>query len=333
MKTEKTGYRAQVIRTLLVLFAGGLLAALVSAAVSQPVVSAPLSAKEKAESDPVEGAGSLAGWFVLPLDSTSTITSYLPVIHGSPSSTTCNPTGGSGGFAPGRYETTVGGLNATVVVGEGYHPGTPTYLGFFIHGDNGSWTKFQTSSNPVTQFVNQHNWIFVAPQSPNGGQSWWTSWSGDHNEAFAHVLDEMFAKYNVCRNVVFGSSGSGGSEFWTTYFFPEEGDRYPAHTVIGCGGDDGLGSAGDRKIIALGQDPNVVARSTFEYVYGTEDYLYNLIQQSIEIYTEAGFTVYVHEIPGAGHCNRWTDEGLPNLSERIAQYWGVRGTALGVLDP
>jgi len=255
---------------------------------------------------------------------------YFPIIVAGPSdASNCNPTGGSRGLAPGRYRTTVAGLNATVVVGQGYDPRTPTYLAFFLHGDNGSWTKFLSTSNPVTKFVNQQGWIFVAAQSPNDGESWWTHWSGDHNQAFSRVLDEMFAKYNVCRDMVFGSSGSGGSEFWTSHFFPAKGAEYPAHTVIGCGGNDGYSRTSRQQVSALGRDPDVVRKSTFEYVYGTEDYLYRLVRESITLYTNAGFNVYVHEMAGAGHCNEWPADGFPDLSTQIATYWAKRAAALG----
>jgi hypothetical protein len=269
--------------------------------------------------------------FPLTLDFTPVATIYLPIIQSiPPSSTGCSPTGGSGGLPPGRYETKVAGLNATVVVGKGYDPQTPTYLGFFVHGDNGSWTKFQSSSNPVTEFVNQQGWVFVAPQSPNGGESWWENWNGDHNEALARVLDEMFAKYNVCRNILFGSTGSGGSVFWTGYFFPEKGGQYPTHIVIGCGGTYGHDSTSRQQIIALGQNPTVVTRSSFEYVYGTEDYLYNITVASIEFYTHAGFHVYPYKLQGAGHCNEWSGQGLPSLSEQTAIHWANRAAELGV---
>jgi hypothetical protein len=258
---------------------------------------------------------------------------YFPIIaHTRPdaSASNCNPTGGSGGLAPGRYRTTVAGLNATIVVGQGYDPQTPTYLAFFIHGDNGSWTKFLSASNPVTKFVNQRGWIFVAPQSPNEGEAWWTHWNGDHTEAFSRVLDKMFAKYNVCRDVVFGSSGSGGSTFWTAFFFPDKGAQYPAHTVIGCGGNPGRNRASRQRITALGQNPDAVRKSSFEYVYGTDDGLYDFIAGSIDLYTRAGFHIYVHELQGAGHCNEWPTQGFPDLSQQIANHWAERAAALGV---
>lgn len=234
----------------------------------------------------------------------------------------CSPTGGSGGLAPGRHETTVAGLNAVVVVGKGYKPGTPTYLSFLLHGDGGQYKAFLSSTNPVTQFVDGHNWIFVAPQSPNGGASWWANMNGDHVAKFAKVLDAMFAKYNVCRNVVFGSAGSGGSEFWTSYFFPYKGGTYPAHTVVACGGNDGNSDA-RQKIKALGQNSTVVSRSSFYYVYGTKDKLVPGILESISAYSNAGFKVYVDKLDGAGHCNEWKSQGFPGWYQQIATKWGI----------
>jgi hypothetical protein len=241
----------------------------------------------------------------------------------------CTPTGGAGGLAPGRYLTTVAGLNAAVVVPPGYNPARPTYLGFFIHGDGAVYDGFVKASNPVTQFVTARNWILVSPLSPNG-QSWWANRVGDHNLALARVFDEMFARYNVCRNVVFGATGSGGSEFWTSYFFPAKGGTYPAHTVVACGGNDGHDSLSRQQILTLGRNPNVVARSTFDFVYGTADRLVPGILQAIELYSRAGFDVPVEAIPQGGHCNKWKAEGRPTFHEQIRIHWGRMADELGV---
>jgi hypothetical protein len=237
----------------------------------------------------------------------------------------CNPTGGSGGLQPGTYHTTVAGLNAIVVVGKGYQPQNPTYLGFFIHGDGGLYRQIEKSSNPITQFANQHGWILVSPQAPNGS-SWWANWQGDHLQALAGVLDQMFAKYNVCRNIVFGTTGSGGSEFWTSQFFPNKGGQYPAHTVIACGGSGGNAT----KLAALAKNPDTVARSTFHYVYGTADNLYPGILRSITSYRNAGFNVYTEEIQNAGHCNVWPNQGLPTWPEWTVTFWTQMAGRLGV---
>ena len=265
----------------------------------------------------------------LQLDFTRVSTVYLPLIINLPiisdpidpdrPLTSCNPTHGSGGLAPGRYDTVIRGLQAIVVVGKEYHPDKPTYLTFHIHGDGGNYDKFDKNSNPVTKLVNERNWILVSPLAPNGF-SWWQDQVGDHRQAFADVLEEMFRRYNVCRNIILGSTGSGGSEFWTRMFFPQKGGDYPSHTVISCGGNDANGN--DReKIKVLGQNPDIVARSTFYFVYGTEDSLVPLIEDSIEMYSQAGFNVETEVIEGADHCNKWKDAGLMTQDEHIAEKW------------
>ncbi len=344
MNSDKRISRGKMAHRLLVL----LLACTFLVGVNQPAIYASLTADQRAGAGQVEPVNSLKvsasppSALVLAATATPKVRTYLPFVIKTKSSsptptptsssgTSCNPTRGSGGLAPGLYQTTVAGLNATVVVGNGYNSKTPTYLAFYAHGDNGNvdLAQFRSTSNDVVKFVTQRGWIFVAPQSPNGGESWWTNWNGDHNAAFAKVLDAMFAKYNVCRNIVFGASGSGGSEFWTAYFFPEKGGTYPAHMVIGCGGNRGHDTTARQQIVTLGKNPTVVARSSFEYVYGTDDSLYPLIIRSIAAYTSAGFHVDTAELQGAGHCNQWLNEGLPRLSQQIATRWTRLATEFG----
>ena len=214
------------------------------------------------------------------------------------------------------------GLNAVVVVGDGYNPQEPTYLAFYLHGDEGGYLQFQSPHSSLTKFVKGRGWVFIAPQSPNAGDSWWSNWQGDHNEALAQAFAEMKAKYNVCHNLVFGSTLSGGSTFWARTFFPNQGGQHPAYTVMLCGGV--LPNKEDRlKVTALGQNPTIVAQSSFEFVYGSEDFLYNNIQQTINLYTEAGFEVSKEEIPEVGHC-------VPNFSSHIITHWTARANKLGV---
>ena len=145
-------------------------------------------------------------------------------------------------------------------------------------------------------------------------------------QAFANVLDKMFAQYNVCRNIVFGTTGSGGSEFWTSQFFPAKGSQYPAHTVIACGG-----SGGPRdKITSLGRIAELVNRSTFYYVYGTKDNLAGGIQSSIQSYSSAGFDVRVKKLEGAGHCNKWQDQNLPSWPDWTVTFWTSMAKEQGV---
>jgi hypothetical protein len=257
------------------------------------------------------------------LEFTAVETTYLPIIIRNPQPANpppvaagCNPTGGSGGLQVGAHRTTVAGLTAVVVVGTGYNPQTPTYLGFNLHGDGANYSTIEKASNSLNKLANERGWILVSPLAPNG-QSWWTDFVGDHKQALANVFEEMFTKYNLCRNIIFGTTGSGGSEFWTSQFFPEKGGQYPAHTVVACGG----GSGSSQKLSTLGKNPDVVARSTFYYVYGTEDSLLPGILRSIQSYSQAGFRVRINEIQGAGHCNKWKDQGLPSWHDWTATYW------------
>jgi hypothetical protein len=257
------------------------------------------------------------------LEFTSVATIYLPTIRRANNNSTpanCNPTGGSGGFGPGIYDTTIAGLKAIVVVGKGYDPQKPTYLGFNIHGDGGNYDRIKKTDDGLTKLANKRGWILVSPLAPDG-HSWWQDWSQSVNDAFARLLDDMFRKYNVCRDIVYGTTGSGGSDFWTSYFFPDQGGQYPAHTVIACGGSSGHDLNAVKQIAALGKNATVVARSTFYYLYGSDDYLYDNIQRSINRYRNAGFNVQVQEIAGAGHCNDWKDQGFPDWHQQAGAIW------------
>lgn len=233
----------------------------------------------------------------------------------------CNPSGGSGGLSPGIYDNlTIAGLKAVLVVGDGYDPQTPTYLSFFLHGDGGNYYRFVDPTYPMTQFVNDHDWILVSPQSPNGNRWWSEFWEEDNIDEMAAVLQTMFEQYNLCQNLVFGSSVSGGSEFWANNFFPNRGGDYPVQMVLNCGGDVWLYTS-RRRIYTLGQDPAVVAKSSFTFVYGTEDYLYDTILKAIDIYTDAGFEVYIDETEGLGHCDTWFSQGFPTAADKIITHW------------
>ncbi len=264
---------------------------------------------------------------------TPTITPTTPPTNTPiPQVSACNPTNGSGGLAPGIHDTTIAGVRAIIVVGDGYNPNTPTYLGFHVHGDGGNiLNSFVKSSDPVTSFVNEQDWIFVAPEAPNEQNEWWKNYNGDHIQIFADVLDHMFENYNVCRDTVFGSSGSGGGVFWSGQFFVDRGGEYPAHTVLSCGA--GGGSSSDRqKVNALGENPDIVSRSSFFYYYGTLDISVppSTIENSMAMYQNAGFDVDGLELATGGHCNEWPGQGLPNQRERIAEKWGDWVIAFGL---
>ena len=239
----------------------------------------------------------------------------------------CNPSNGRGGLKPGSYVRNVAGLQAGIIVGKGYNPNKPTYLAFYLPGDDGNeWKAFGSQPNgPIAKFIDDQNWIFVAPKHPNG-RSWWQNWNGNHVTKFTRVLDEMFNKYNLCRNVIFGSGGSGGSEFFTRQFFPVKGGKYPSHNVILCGGNDPSLS----QLKNLAKNSNVVKRSEFHFVYGTADRLTPLIRDAISVYKKAGFKVTTKVYSNKGHCNKWKSQGLPTIKDQLVSNWKRMARNVGV---
>jgi hypothetical protein len=101
------------------------------------------------------------------------------------------------------------------------------------------------------------------------------------------------------------------------------GGDYQAHTSIVCGGW-AVPKSSQPLLTQLGQDPDVVANSTFDYIYGPLDYLAPNIEDSIAEYTAAGFRVQKFVIEGGKHCDQWLGQGLPNSSQRIADDWADR---------
>ena len=91
---------------------------------------------------------------------------------------TCNPTGGSGGLGAGTHDTTIAGQPATVIVGAGYTPAKPTYLALYLHGDEGGYNFHTSSFNEINQFINNNNWVYVAPQVYKATDGDYYPWDG-----------------------------------------------------------------------------------------------------------------------------------------------------------
>ena len=259
-----------------------------------------------------------------------TSTLYLPLVLNSSEGVPdngldCNPSGGSGGLAAGTVaEVTVGGLLSSVVVGDGYDPAKPTYLVFYLHGDEGNYSQFQINGHKVSTLIKEKGWVFVAPRShlsSSGKYSWWQS-PNKNIPALTAVFEEMFAKYNLCRDAILAGTLSGGSTFYTANFFPEKGGEYPTHLILFCGGVQ-PSSVGRGKVTTLGQDPDIVDRSSFKFRYGTEDFLYDDIQKTISFYSDAGFTVTQQKEAGVGHC-------VSNASQKMRDFLVDKAAELGI---
>ncbi len=130
----------------------------------------------------------------------------------------CNPSGGTGGLGVGTHDTTIAGHPATVIVGAGYDPSKPTYLALYLHGDEGGYNFHTSSFSPINQFINTNSWIYVAPQAAKATNGDYYPWDGrgggsiEANETqVKDIFEHMFTNYNVCRDILFGGSVSGGS--------------------------------------------------------------------------------------------------------------------------
>lgn len=253
-----------------------------------------------------------------------------------PNQLRCNPTGGSGGLAPGTHDITIAGRPANVIVGDGYDPAKPTFLAYYLHGDGGNHQFHAHPNNVVNTFVRANGWVYVAPQAPavSNGYHPWHGPSGipspeaDANlELIANVLNEMFAKYNVCRDVVFGSGASGGSWFYDGYWFPNRGGDYPAFTILNCGSSgisSGWGSLYS-KLQALSQNPAIVRRSEFQYTIGTADFLYNNAVTASQTVGGLGFSAPTNFMDGVAHCAYST-------STTTRDYWQQKSAGLSLPD-
>jgi hypothetical protein len=239
---------------------------------------------------------------------------FLPAIQASrlpdePYTLRCNPSGGTGGLPPGVHLTQVAGLEALVIVGRGYDPSRPTFLSFYLHGDGGNYRT--PEHGPVRQFVEEQGWVLVSPlrpspfivRPPGGAPHRWNPDGVLNSERLAAVFEEMFAHYNLCRDVLLGSGASGGSVFWDQYFFPLKGDVYPAFFSFTCGGIDPSGPWYRGQMLERVRSYDAIkARSRFHYRIGTADFLFGPAQAGAAAHTNAGFDTIFEPLEGVGHC-------------------------------
>lgn len=245
----------------------------------------------------------------------------------------CNSSNGSGGLAPGTYsDTTIAGQPAVVVVSENYDPAKPTYLAFYLHGDGGGYTFYSQDGRPLNDLVRDNGWIFVSPQSfedaDSGVTRWWGSGVSSNSagnagiEANAQLLEdvfeEMFSKYNLCRNVLLGHSASGGSWFYDGYFILTRGDRYPAFMNIACG-SSGISNSWSgfpfySNLLTFNENAAIQNRTQMHYTIGDQDFLFDPAERAIPHYQGRGFNVTTDILPGVGHCDF-------DLSAKTIEYW------------
>jgi len=255
----------------------------------------------------------------------------------------CNPSGGSGGLAPGTYaDTTLFGQSVVIIVSENYDPSTPTLLTFYLHGDGGGYTFYSQDGRPLNQLVRDNGWIYVAPQAPQlegGSHAWYstgvsTSDAGNANieanaQLFENILEDMFAKYNICQNILLGHSASGGSWFYDAYFIPTRGDQYPAFMNLACG-SSGINAEGFwpsapfyDDLLAFKDDAAIQNRTHLHYTIGNQDFLYDEAERAVPHYQSLGFDVTTDFLDMVGHCDF-------DLSAKTIDYWAAVNNAITI---
>ncbi|MEM9775996.1 MAG: hypothetical protein AAF902_15575 [Chloroflexota bacterium] len=256
----------------------------------------------------------------------------------------CNPSGGSGGLAPGTYsDTTLFGQPVIIIVSENYDPSTPTLLTFYLHGDGGGYDFYSQDGRPLNQVVRDNGWIYVAPQSyldtESGRNRWWAagisgSEAGNAGiEANAQLLEdifeEMFAKYNICQDILLGHSASGGSWFYDAYFVPTRGDEYPAFMNLGCG-SSGISSSWTgfpfySNLNTFKDNAAIQNRTQLHYTIGDQDFLFAGAERAVPHYRDLGFDVTTDFLADVEHC-------AFDLSAKTVDYWMAVNNSVTVSD-
>ncbi len=242
-----------------------------------------------------------------------TTKTFLPAVRNSlpPVKLTCNPSGGAGGLAAGtKMDIIFQGQPVLVEVSSSYVDSQPGYLSIYLHGDEGQYKRFIQGETP--------GGVFIAPQAPRSTDNYhrWYEKPTENAEFVAALLEEMYSKYNLCRNVLIGGSISGGSVFYDRNFSVLKGETYPAYWNLHCGGSS---FHDEEKLKALSQNPEVVSRSEFVFTIATNDFLFEQTAQSAEHRKSLGFNVTTDYREGGGHCLYGTIEGVDAIITNYIQ--------------
>ncbi|MFN8442594.1 MAG: Ig-like domain-containing protein [Caldilineaceae bacterium] len=236
---------------------------------------------------------------------------YLPLINRGQTELVCNPSGGAGGLAAGTtLKTTFNNYPLLISVSRSYNPRVPGYLTIYLHGDEGG---YDNGFSPVT------GGVLIAPQSPKDEATGYYSWYAlpeQNTDFLVALLQDVFAKYNLCRNIILGGSVSGGSVFYDRTFYPTQGASYPAFWSVNCGG--GLLPDAQLQLQALSQRSDIVARTEFSYTIGTNDFLFGFTSESADYRQSLGFAVGKNYLPNVDHCAYNTAQVIQTYFEKKA---------------
>lgn len=244
---------------------------------------------------------------------------YLPAVSRAdtpaPFVFTCKPSNGSGGRQPGLYETELAGLPAALYVGKRYDPTKPTFLTFYVHGDEGDYQTL--AMRPlIRKLMDEQGWIHVGVKAPNLYGESYISWKEGDFEQKARMLaaafDELFAQYNLCQGLLLGAGASGGSTMFTRIFIPLLSERYPSYFVANCGGlyppESVLSSTDTDDLLAIyGRTPEIAGRIGIVFMYSDNDFVAEEVKRAIDGYRINGIQTEVIKTDSPGHCGTFVE--------------------------
>lgn len=226
---------------------------------------------------------------------------------------------GTGGFACARRDALSGGREACVVkVGsvelkvlepKAGSAAKPLRLGIYLHGDGAGAHKSGSALKGMIAWSDANAGLGVSALAPNGC-AWWQTPAHDcaasqsdpddgaeNTPALVAALEAITKAYDVRLDGLRYYTSSGGSIFLTDQWLPLQGAKYPGVHAIMCGG-----IATPRKFAWNPGDVAERAKHRLFFTYGDQDFLKTDIEESINAFESAKFSVTKKVIPGAEHC-------------------------------
>ncbi len=206
-------------------------------------------------------------------------------------------TGGSGGKI-GTFEQSFSASNGKsstwkTTIPDDLSPTKPYGLSIYLHGDGGG--DYSWVFDSLVKTSKKQNLIGIVVKAPNIERRWYNG--GLANAKFLDELieKELLAKYNIDKTRIYFIGTSGGSQFLSGQFIPNYGSKYNSGALLLCGGPKNWQNT-------ISSTPEFISKFKFYWYSGTNDFLYDQIQDGIEYYKGLGMQVDSEMIPGGSHC-------------------------------
>lgn len=186
----------------------------------------------------------------------------------------------------------------------------PVSLAIYVHGDGAAAYKSNGAMKALLPWADLRHVRVLAVLAPNGC-AWWQKPThdcasaveepdtmGENTVAFAAVLAEIRARYDINLDPTFYYGSSGGTIFLAGSFLPRYGNVYPGAFAMNCGGTQ------HKKSDFTWNPDDAAARGSTKlwFTYGDKDFLKDDAHASSVFYSDLGFPVDEKIIPDATHC-------------------------------